>query len=747
MVKYKKILPGDGLWPTDTEIEKSFIVTKCNSRPGSGTSDQNFIDISIKRFVDDDCEQLLVLYNKITDQQNKQKSMLDRIHQLALQDYWLNPEDPKKVQTTHTRLNHSLGVMRVAETWVKYLQKCMLTISELKNDDELKDRFKDWRKRLVITALMHDIGHIPFSHLIERVFGELHWSFNDMPYHHETLTRIRLLSLIKETMKEDVSGSAEEQEKNRNRAFEEFMEYERLLDGVSGITWLDCIMNSPFDADKIDYIFRDQQWMGLTGRQGDTMQWLKDFLSGQEITTEGGQIFLHGKSAVAAYRFLSERSYLYNTLYFSPRMRLMERIVQYILCSYFILRFSNEAVESFFSLSSADNGKDDNHEKFAELFRKGVVEQTVTNVLNEERKLESPYLDQFLNDLTYYMEYRDFSHRYCNNEEKKEAKKDCKAKKGKLAEEENGQVSLDQKASTASRIYRYFTDFGTLKLACAIAETYRMIDQEFPWACAFRENLNNGDKDSVIKGAHKRLIPFVSRSKSEDLQLEVKILLEIGIWAADQHSRSGKQKSIYEQILNLCCLVIDKSFITSWSHDGIYDHDRKSSNPPHYSESYYNSGQWLDRIFTMLCFGGPYILRAPSHIKKVHEAESWLNEKKREIFEIGRQIEAEHPGRLLVDVIGPFHVCGYPEKRVIKVGKRPIVNEMFYVPEGDPASWSVKTPASIPLHQVDFRTNIPVAYKLRIILIDPMSNTVGREYLKDRFQKVCFDKGIHLKEV
>ena len=59
---------------------------------------------------------------------------------------------------THTRLEHSLGVYRNA---IEFLQR-------LSGDDALGRVLDEYHAKLfVVSALLHDVGHWPFCHLIE----------------------------------------------------------------------------------------------------------------------------------------------------------------------------------------------------------------------------------------------------------------------------------------------------------------------------------------------------------------------------------------------------------------------------------------------------------------------------------------------------------------------------------------------------------------------------------------------------
>ncbi|MCD4829528.1 MAG: HD domain-containing protein [Candidatus Cloacimonetes bacterium] len=682
-------LPPDYLWVLPEEGDTLINLTE--NLCGKKRKDiRASIKTRIKRAFNADISELSSYISNV----NREGIAISIIHQLALQDYWWDPLDRENHHSTHSRLNHSLGVMRIANAWFTALKP-----EEKGSNTALPIDYKHLEELLNFTALLHDIGHSPFSHLIERVFNELHWTFNGEEFHHELLTRIKLYSMSKSKKSKKLFNSLEKRNSNYLESIFQ------LLDGVSGINWLDAIMNSPFDADKIDYIFRDMEWMGLTGRQGQRIQWLKEFLKDQEIAQEGGQILLNGKSAVVAYRLLSERSHLYNMIYHSPRMRVMERMVQYVLCNYFILKYSNTVVnrinelmgEKLKSKNTADN--DDPAELVV------ITNSIKYNAKNSNSQLFRliPFLQQCIEYLTYK----------------------------KRSDEDSSEPTL------------FLNDYGTYKLACSLADISYIIESGYPLTRkrlielskqSAREEYASEDNDGIDS--------FLKRREYDALLAEVKILIEIALWAKMQSSKKhGDKKTrdirIYQDICDTCCLLIDPAYSGNEGGESSTNFD---------DESVLNNGQWLDKVLSEHCIAGPYILRAPKHKITIHEAEIWLKQHASIITEIGREISAQYPGKLLIDVVGPFKIRSYPSKRVLKMNDERVVSEMFYVPEGDPATWSIESKATVPLYKVDFRSNIPSAYKLRIMLIDPTKNKIGQSNIKDRFKRICKQKGIVLKE-
>ncbi len=136
----------------------------------------------------------------------------------------------------HTRFEHTLGVVHVA--------------------GRMADRLKigTEQKRIIrLAALLHDIGHGPFSHPSEDVLSSVAAATGNLPKGatdkiHEVITRdiIRtdknLTKLISDTDREDII---------------------KLLDTGWGEPLFKDIVSGPLDADKQDYLLRDSHHCGV----------------------------------------------------------------------------------------------------------------------------------------------------------------------------------------------------------------------------------------------------------------------------------------------------------------------------------------------------------------------------------------------------------------------------------------------------------------------------------------------------
>jgi HD superfamily phosphohydrolase len=169
----------------------------------------------------------------------------------------------------HTRFEHSLGVYRLALLYLKRLSHIpRFTEIISRHDAEL----------LIVTALLHDIGHWPFCHLIEDI------RITGLPRHEELAAEILQYDEIAELLRNDWNLQPES--------------VIGLLNGnnsdhnpITGL--LSSILSGPIDIDKMDYLFRDSLHAGVPyGRNLDQARLIgslcvNELGSGMAITEKG----------------------------------------------------------------------------------------------------------------------------------------------------------------------------------------------------------------------------------------------------------------------------------------------------------------------------------------------------------------------------------------------------------------------------------------------------------------------------
>lgn len=181
---------------------------------------------------------------------------LRRIQQLALTSY-IYPS------ATHTRFEHSLGVMHFATQMYDNI------IFKDKNKEILKDKLSYYedglnrdRQLIRLAALLHDVGHSAFSHALEGV----------MPINPKTKEKYThedySIKIIKDVLRSEIENHPIN-EINYNIKADEIAEflYEDALREISAKTnkktfWKQLI-TSQLDADRSDYLLRDSYHIGV----------------------------------------------------------------------------------------------------------------------------------------------------------------------------------------------------------------------------------------------------------------------------------------------------------------------------------------------------------------------------------------------------------------------------------------------------------------------------------------------------
>src|SRR5256885_1078278 len=132
----------------------------------------------------------------------------------------------------HSRYSHSLGVMQTARLMLEQLrQSCAISEEE--------------ETACLAASLLHDLGHGPFSHVFERVGG--------MP--HEKITR----RIVNDPASEVHQTLAKHDPMLPTRVCE-------LLEGKSARQMFCDILSSQLDADRLDYLLRDNLMAGSLRR-------------------------------------------------------------------------------------------------------------------------------------------------------------------------------------------------------------------------------------------------------------------------------------------------------------------------------------------------------------------------------------------------------------------------------------------------------------------------------------------------
>jgi len=226
---------------------------------------------------------------------------LRRIKQLGFSDF-VYPG------ATHSRLLHSIGVFHTARRLMQVIGKYV----------PAKDARVD---QALAAALLHDLGHGPFSHAFEKI-GE-RFKFK-MANHEAVSDQLIRDSEVTKLLREMGSGFAND-----------------VADMVSGSgtpTIYSAVVSSQFDADRLDYMRRDRLMVG-TEHAGIDFEWLVENLEVGDVDNNVGetrlppvQTFVLGRKAIfAAEAYVLGLFHLYPTVYFHKATRGAEKIYTELL--------------------------------------------------------------------------------------------------------------------------------------------------------------------------------------------------------------------------------------------------------------------------------------------------------------------------------------------------------------------------------------------------------------------------------
>ncbi len=190
----------------------------------------------------------------------------------------------------HNRFAHSLGAYHLAGQLTASLQNVQPGI--LSDDDA---------ELVQLAALLHDIGHPPFSHVLEtpEVFATYH--------SHEHWGRLLLES------KDTEVGAALESTLGAHRTSRLFaiMDGDTEHEGVSIPPFLKEIVSSQLDVDRMDYMVRDQANTGAQIGGFDIARVLRALRVGDD-----GHFFVKSWGLPAIEAYLVTRYHMYNQVYF-----------------------------------------------------------------------------------------------------------------------------------------------------------------------------------------------------------------------------------------------------------------------------------------------------------------------------------------------------------------------------------------------------------------------------------------------
>jgi HD superfamily phosphohydrolase len=231
---------------------------------------------------------------------------LRRISQLGLASYAFPG-------ATHSRFCHSLGAA--------YLASCVLDhlIETQSEDEDVTKQIRKYRTAVILSSLLHDIGHGPFSHSFEKVlkgFDEI----KELAPLHEDWTA----ALIKNSNSSIYKALQDE-------GFDTSLIASPFEDepAIKFPRHLKQIISSQLDVDRMDYLLRDSHFAGVALGAFDVHYLINCItLINHDSNGKCSTLGLTKKGVKAYESYAISRQMMNRSLYFHHRVKTFEFMIE-----------------------------------------------------------------------------------------------------------------------------------------------------------------------------------------------------------------------------------------------------------------------------------------------------------------------------------------------------------------------------------------------------------------------------------
>ncbi len=237
---------------------------------------------------------------------------------------------------SHTRFQHSLGVLYTTQLIIDKL---------INNSDSDSDKaiIKDRIQLLRLAALLHDIGHYPYSHQIETVYQNI---FGKDEAHHENMS----VFVVNETPIKDILNNYGFGDDERD-----------IICGCingAGSSWERQIIKSDLDADGLDYCLRDSYNAGIKYGQYD----INYLFNSTKLAKQ--KCFCFDKKAIHTIdHYVYSKFMYYLQVLFHPRRIFLEQVLQYLVYN-LIIEYSLPNLDTYKNNFTNGNYLDNTDEIF-----------------------------------------------------------------------------------------------------------------------------------------------------------------------------------------------------------------------------------------------------------------------------------------------------------------------------------------------------------------------------------------------
>lgn len=214
----------------------------------------------------------------------------------------------------HTRFEHSLGVMHV-------MSRILESLRSRAKDAVPDDHFRKQR----IASLLHDIGHYPYSHLMEKI----DWGSAQKYMSKKGQSEVEDASRPKEYPKHDRLGEIviTERKEIKEKLEGNDIDPKDIAALVKGQHQsIPNLLNASLDVDRLDYLVRDSLNTGLPYGRVD----LNYIVNNLELT-EQKEIVVRAKARSSIEHMLMGRYFMFNTVYMHKTVFAFEEMIRRIV--------------------------------------------------------------------------------------------------------------------------------------------------------------------------------------------------------------------------------------------------------------------------------------------------------------------------------------------------------------------------------------------------------------------------------
>jgi len=190
----------------------------------------------------------------------------------------------------HSRFTHSLGAAHLMTRILDRLSDSY----EIDADDRIAAR---------AAALLHDVGHAPFSHAMEKTLG----------VHHEELT-IAAITSEETTLCQTLASHSRDLPAR----------VASIIAGDFKPAALAQLVSSQLDVDRMDYLLRDSLMTGAKYGLYD-LEWIINAL---QIDETHDRVFVAARGVYAVEEYLQARYYMFRQVYFHRTLRSAEAVLR-----------------------------------------------------------------------------------------------------------------------------------------------------------------------------------------------------------------------------------------------------------------------------------------------------------------------------------------------------------------------------------------------------------------------------------